>query len=53
MYTYSDNWVQEQSAGFPMFSLIILFTLILLQPRSYIRAWYLVLSLVLHVYCFI
>jgi len=41
MYTCSGNCIQERSAGFPMFSLIILFILISLiglQPRSYIKA---------------
>jgi len=51
MYTCSGNCIQERSAGFPMFSLITLLTLISLivfQPRSYIKAWLLLLSLVLH-----
>jgi len=41
MYACSGNCIQERSAGFPMFSLIILFTLIsliVLQPRSYNKA---------------
>ena len=41
MYTCSGNCIQERSAGFPMFSLITLLTLIsliVLQPRSYIKA---------------
>jgi len=41
MYTCSVNCIQERSAGFPMFSLITLLTLISLivsQPRSYIKA---------------
>ena len=56
MYTCSGNCIQERSAGFPMFSLITLLTLIsliVLQPRSYIKARWLVLSLVLHIDCFI
>ena len=42
MYTCSSNCVQKRSTGFSMFNLIILFTLIrliVLQPRSYIKAW--------------
>jgi len=41
MYTCSGNCIQERSAGFPMFSFITLLTLIsliVLQPRSYIKA---------------
>jgi len=56
MFTCSGNCIQERSAGSPMFSLITLLTLIsliVLQPRSYIKARYLVLSLVLHVCCFV
>jgi len=47
MYTCSGNCIQERSAGYPMFSLIVL------QPQSYIKAPQLMLSLVLHVDCFI
>jgi len=42
MYTCSGNCIQERSAGFSMFGLITLLTLIcliVLQPRSYIKAW--------------
>jgi len=41
MYTCSGNCIQERSAGFAMFGLITLLTLIsliVLQPRSYIKA---------------
>ena len=41
MYTCSGNCIQERSAGFPMFGLITLLTLIsliVLEPRSYIKA---------------
>ena len=41
MYTCSGNCIQERSAGYPMFNLITLLTLIsliVLQPRGYIKA---------------